>query len=105
MSTSTTDLKVQILTQDGESHSIEVPADMRISDILADIIDGLNLPTSDANGNRIVYVLTHKEMGRDLDEPRSLADSGVQTDNHLVLRRTVTAGSRRVPDARNQQSK
>ena len=87
------DIKVQVLTQDGESHSIEVPADMKVSDILSEIIEGLSLPTSDANGNRVVYVLTHKEMGRDLDETSSLGDSGVETGNHLVLRRTVTAGS------------
>jgi hypothetical protein len=91
------DIKVQVLTQDGESHSIEVPSDMRVSDILTEIIEGLNLPTSDANGNRVVYVLTHKEMGRDLVETSSLGDSGVETGNHLVLRRTVTAGSGRLP--------
>jgi len=91
------DVKVQVLTQDGESHSIEVPADMRIEDILKEIVDGLDLPTADANGNRIVYVLTHKEMSRDLDEGSSLGDSGVQTGNHLVLRRTVTAGSVELP--------
>lgn len=96
------DIKIQILTQDGETHSIEVPADMRVGDVLSEIVEGLKLVTSDANGNRIVYVLTHKEMGRDLDENRTLGESGIETGNHLVLRRVVTAGAAPAPSAANE---
>jgi hypothetical protein len=95
------DIRVNLLTQDGEKHSVDVPQDIRTADFLKEVVDGLNLETEDAQHNRIVWVLHHKETAVDLRDEGRLDEAGVREGHHLYLRRVITAGNRSARNARS----
>ena len=87
------DIKIRIHTQGGESHSIQTPADMRAKDFLTELVGELDLPTQDAEGHRVSWVLDDKNTSKTLSDERSLGENGVKEGHDLYLRREVVAGS------------
>jgi hypothetical protein len=93
MPESTEDLKLTVYTQDGEAHPVEVPPDMQTIDFIRELVEGLRLPVTNAEQQRVVWKLHSKHLARDLDAERSLRDNGVHTGHDVYLRRDVTAGA------------
>jgi hypothetical protein len=89
------DIRLNIHTQDGRNQSVEAPPDMGTADFLKDIIDGFELATQDAEGNRINWRIHDKDIGAELDPDQSLETNGVRHEHHLYLQRQVVAGAAR----------
>jgi hypothetical protein len=89
----TEDLKLTVYTQDGEAHPVEVPPDIQTTDFIRELIEGLRLPMTNAEQQRVVWKLHDKHLARELDPDRSLRDNGVRTGHEMMLRRDVTAGA------------
>jgi WXG100 protein secretion system (Wss), protein YukD len=87
------DIKIRVHTQGGESHSIQTPMDMKSADFLAELVGELSLPTQDAEGHQVSWVLDDKNTGKTLSDERTLGDNGVKEGHDLHLRREVVAGS------------
>lgn len=87
------DIKIRVHTQGGESHSIQTPVDMKSADFLAELVGELSLPTQDAEGHQVSWVLDDKNTGKTLSDERSLGDNGVKEGHDLHLRREVVAGA------------
>jgi len=87
------DIKIRVHTQGGESHSIQTPVDMKSADFLAELVGELSLPTQDAEGHQVSWVLDDKNTGKTLSDERTLGDNGVKEGHDLHLRREVVAGT------------
>lgn len=86
------DMKLTIYTQGGDSHEIEAPGDIRGGDLVKELTEQLQLPTSDAEGHPVAWRLDDKETGKTVDLGTTLEQNGVQSGHHLNLIRAVTAG-------------
>jgi WXG100 protein secretion system (Wss), protein YukD len=87
------DIKIRVHTQGGESHSIQTPADMKSADFLTELVGELSLPTQDAEGHQVSWVLDDKNTGKTLTDERTLGENGVKEGHDLHLRREVVAGA------------
>jgi|SRR5271165_7076326 len=86
------DIKVRVHTPGGESHPIEAPFDIRVDELIEQLVTGLNLPKLDAEGHPVTWVIDDKDIGKSLEYQSTLEASGVREGHHLYMRRQVTAG-------------
>ena len=87
------DIKVTVITIDGEKPEVEVPPDMRADDFVKELVSALKLPVTDAEGNPVVWRLDNKDTGRTLDPSRSIEENNVREGQRLMLFRHMTAGT------------
>jgi hypothetical protein len=87
------DIKVYVHTQGGATHPIEAPADIKTEEFIKELIAGLDLPKTDAEGHQISWIIDDKDTGKSLDYQNTLAENGVSKGHQLYMRRRVTAGS------------
>lgn len=85
-------ITVSIVTIGGEDHSVEVPLDITVRDFIRELIVSLNLPTTDAEGHPIYWRLDDKDLGRTLDNERTLGAEAVVDRHRLMLIRATVAG-------------
>jgi len=88
------DFTVEIHTQEGNIYPVQVAPDTQVEELFHDIIDYLNLPRRDAEGETISWSLYNKETGRVLQEGRSVEECGVRDGHQLKLQRKTVAGCR-----------
>jgi hypothetical protein len=88
-----TDIRVHVITQAGDSHSIDTPPNIRTEDFVKEVVDGLDLPKIDAEGRPVNWTVDDKDLGKTLDAQRTLEECGVTAGHHLHMRRQVIAGS------------
>jgi len=87
------DFTVEIHTQEGNIYPVQVAPDTQVEELFHDIIDYLNLPRRDAEGETISWSLYNKETGRVLQEGRTVEECGVRDGHQLKLQRKTVAGS------------
>ena len=90
------EIEVTIVLPNGGARKAEVPDDVIVRDLLAEMISLLGLPTVGPDGRPMGYRLDSKALGRELQEGESLADAGVPDDDRLVLTADITAGSGKI---------
>jgi ubiquitin-protein ligase len=88
------DLTITIVLPSGGARTAEVPADISIHDLLAELTSLLQLPTVGPDGRPMFYRLDSKALGRELSEDETLASAGVPENDRLMLTADITAGSR-----------
>lgn len=88
-----TDLNVTIVLPSGGARTAEVPDDVCVHDLLAELISLLQLPTIGPDGRPMYYRLDSKALGRELREDETLAAAGVPQDDRLMLTADITAGA------------
>src|SRR4030067_692836 len=71
------DLLVTIVLPNGGARSAEVPDDVAVRDLLAEITPLLKLPTVGPDGRPMGYRLDSKALGRELREEETLRQAGV----------------------------
>ncbi len=87
------DLTVTIVLPNGGARMAEVPDDVALRDLLAELTSLLKLPTVGPDGRPMGYRLDSKALGRELREEETLAGAGVPSDDRLILTADITAGA------------
>ena len=90
------EIEVTIVLPNGGARKAEVPNDVIVRDLLAEMTSLLGLPTVGPDGRPMGYRLDSKALGRELQEGETLADAGVPDDDRLVLTADITAGSGKI---------
>lgn len=87
------DLTVTIVLPSGGARTAEVPDDVPVKELLAELVALLELPTVGPDGRPMSYRLDSKALGRELQEEETLAEAGVPAEDRLILTTDITAGS------------
>ena len=87
------DLSVAIIPPNGGARMAEVPDDVPVRDLLAELTSLLQLPTTGPDGRPMGYRLDSKALGRELGEDETLASAGVPRNDRLILTADITAGA------------
>jgi hypothetical protein len=86
------EMNLEVFTQGGDNHKVEAPPDMSGEEFLRGLINGLRLPTTDAEGRPINWRIDNKDTGRAIDQARTLAENGVCDGHRLSMIRSTVAG-------------
>jgi ubiquitin-protein ligase len=87
------DIEVTIVLPNGGARKAEIPDDVNVGDLLAEMTSLLGLPTVGPDGRPMGYRLDSKALGRELKEDETLAEAGVPGNDRLVLTADITAGA------------
>jgi len=87
------DRSVTIVLPSGGARQAEVPDDVAVRDLLAELAGLLKLPTVGPDGRPMGYRLDSKALGRELGEEETLSSAGVPGEDRLVLTADITAGA------------
>lgn len=87
------DLNVTIVLPSGGARNAEVPDDVSVHDLLAELTSLLHLPTVGPDGRPMYYRLDSKALGRELNEDETLGMAGVLENDRLMLTADITAGA------------
>jgi hypothetical protein len=79
------DITIQIDTNGGKEEKVTLPADMKIGDLIPEIVAALKLPAVDSNGKVPDWRLSDKKSGLSLDPDRTLQENSVQSGDELSL--------------------
>jgi Ubiquitin-conjugating enzyme/WXG100 protein secretion system (Wss), protein YukD len=88
-----TDQTVTIVLPNGGARLADVPNDVPVRDLLAELVSLLELPTLGPDGRPMGYRLDSKALGRELRESETLAEAEVPPEDRLILTTDITAGS------------
>ncbi len=88
------EIEVTIVLPNGGARKAEVPDDVIVRDLLAEMTSLLGLPTVGPDGRPMGYRLDSKALGRELMEGETLAEAGVPEEDRLVLTADITAGGK-----------
>ncbi|MCC6299692.1 MAG: hypothetical protein IT314_10365 [Anaerolineales bacterium] len=87
------DLNVTLVMPGGGVRSAEAPGDVKIQDLIPELVAVLSLPTTGPDGRPMTYRADSKALGRELKEAETLAEAGVPENDRLMLTADITAGS------------
>jgi len=87
------EIEVTIVLPNGGARKAEVPDDVSVRDLLAEMTSLLGLPTVGPDGRPMGYRLDSKALGRELQETETLSEAGVPDEDRLVLTADITAGA------------
>jgi len=87
------DLNVTIILPNGGARNADVPDDVTVHDLLAELTSLLKLPTVGPDGRPMYYRLDSKALGRELKDEETLASAGVLQNDRLMLTADITAGA------------
>jgi ubiquitin-protein ligase len=90
------DIPVTFVLPSGGARSAEVPTDVQVRELLAELTSLLQLPTTGPDGRPMGYRLDSKALGRELLEDETLGGAGVPAEDRLVLTADITAGAVRL---------
>jgi ubiquitin-protein ligase len=87
------DLTVTLVLPSGGARTAEVPDDVSVHDLVAELIPLLELPTFGPDGRPMGYRLDSKALGRELREDETLASAQIPEEDRLILTADITAGA------------
>lgn len=87
------DLTITIVLPSGGARTAEVPDDVSVRDLMAELTSLLKLPTVGPDGRPMGYRMDSKALGRELTEEETLAGAGVPSNDRLILTADITAGA------------
>ncbi len=88
-----TEMNVTLVMPSGGARAAEVPGDVKVRDLMAELISVLSLPTIGPDGRPMNYRADSKALGRELKEDETLSEAGVPENDRLMLTADITAGS------------
>jgi ubiquitin-protein ligase len=88
-----TDLNITFVLPSGGARSAEIPDDVNVRDLMAELIPMLSLPTVGPDGRPMAYRMDSKALGRELREDETLAEASVPEGDRLMLTADITAGA------------
>ncbi len=87
------DLSVTIVLPNGGARRAEIPDDVTVRDLIAELTSLLKLPTVGPDGRPMGYRLDSKALGRELGEDETLAQAKIPDADRLILTADITAGA------------
>jgi len=87
------DITVTLVLPNGGTRRADVPADVPVGDLLAELASLLSLPTVGPDGRPMGYRLDSKALGRELRENESLQEAAIPPDDRLMITTDITAGA------------
>jgi len=93
------DLNVTLIMPSGGARSAEVPTDVIVRDLLAELTTLLELPVTGPDGRPMAYRVDSKALGRELKEDETLSSAGIPEGDRLMLTADITAGGSLVADS------
>jgi len=87
------DLNVTLILPSGGARNAEIPDDVSIHDLLAELASLLQLPTVGPDGRPMAYRLDSKALGRELNESETLSGAEVPENDRLMITADITAGA------------
>ena len=92
------DLNITLILPSGGARNAEIPDDVTIRDLLAELTSLLQLPIVGPDGRPMAYRLDSKALGRELREDETLTDANVPENDRLMITADITAGGSLVAD-------
>lgn len=77
----------------GDQHSVELPDDTALTELLAGLARAWSLPLVHEDGASVEYGVASRGLGRALDAHQTLSEADVPPSDRLVLTALLTAGS------------
>ncbi len=87
------EIPVTIILPNGGARTADVPDDVPVHGLLAELVVLMKLPTTGPDGRPMGYRLDSKALGRELREDETLAAGGVPHNDRLMLTTDITAGA------------
>ncbi len=87
------DIAVTIVLPNGGARRADIPVDVPVRDLLAELASMLELPTVGPDGRPMGYRMDSKALGRELREEETLAGAGIPSDDRLMITTDITAGA------------
>jgi ubiquitin-protein ligase len=87
------DIAVTLVLPNGGTRRADVPDDVPVGDLLAELASLLELPTVGPDGRPMGYRIDSKGLGRELREDESLSSAGIPMDDRLMITTDITAGA------------
>ena len=87
------DIAVTIVLPNGGVRRADVPDDVPIRELTAELTSLLELPTVGPDGRPMGYRVDSKALGRELMESETLSEAGVPADDRLMITTDITAGA------------
>ena len=92
------DLNITLILPSGGARTAEIPDDVNVHDLLAELTSLLQLPTVGPDGRPMAYRLDSKALGRELSEDETLAEAGIPENDRLMVTADITAGGASVAE-------
>lgn len=92
-------INVTLVLPSGGARMAEIPDDVSVRDLLAELTSLLKLPVVGPDGRPMAYRLDSKSLGRELAEDETLQDAGVPQEDRLMITADITAGGIAVADS------
>jgi len=92
------DLNITFVLPSGGARAAEVPNDLRVRDLMTELISMLKLPTIGPDGRPMAYRMDSKALGRELKENETLSEASIPDNDRLMLTADITAGAMSVAD-------
>lgn len=86
------ELTATIVLPGGGARTAELPDDVPVRELLAELVGLLELPSVGPDGRPMGYRLDSKALGRELQEQETLASAEVPEEDRLILTADITAG-------------
>lgn len=86
------DIAVTIVLPNGSARRADIPDDVPVRDLMAELASLLELPTVGPDGRPMGYRMDSKALGRELLESETLSMAGVLSDDRLMITTDITAG-------------
>jgi ubiquitin-protein ligase len=86
------ELSLTIVLPSGGARVAEIPDDVPVGELMAELTSLLKLPTVGPDGRPMGYRLDSKALGRELGETETLAEAGIPQNDRLMLTADITAG-------------
>jgi ubiquitin-protein ligase len=93
------DINVTLIMPSGGARSAEVPDDVIVRDLLAELTTLLELPVTGPDGRPMAYRVDSKALGRELKEDETLSSAAIPEGDRLMLTADITAGGSSVADS------
>ncbi len=87
------DLNLTVVLPNGGARTADIPDDVPVRELVAELVSLLKLPTLGPDGRPMGYRLDSKALGRELGEDETLASAGVPNADRLILTADITAGA------------
>lgn len=91
-------LNVTFVLPSGGARAAEVPDDLRVRDLMTELISMLKLPTIGPDDRPMAYRMDSKALGRELKKNETLAEATIPDNDRLMLTADITAGSMSVAE-------
>lgn len=87
------DIAVTIVLPNGSARRADIPDDVPVRDLMAEMASLLELPTVGPDGRPMGYRMDSKALGRELLESETLSMAGIPSDDRLMITTDITAGA------------